>query len=95
MFKNGCSVCRKESSNDVLDKVKSLITESGCEVPNVVIDRAHRIDKGYQDKTQIVPLKSIIVRFSTLRHRRFIGKRQTKKCERSHKKTVRDIYRCH
>ena len=73
MFKNGCSVCRKESSNDVLDKVKSLITESGCEVPNVVIDIAHRIDKGYQDKTQIVPLKSITVRFSTLRHRSFIG----------------------
>lgn len=30
-----------ESLNDVLDKVKSLITESGSEIPDVAIDRAH------------------------------------------------------
>ena len=55
-----------ESSDD---KVKSLITESGCEIPDVVIDKAHRIGKGYKDKTRNIPCKSIIVRFSTFRHR--------------------------
>ena len=50
-------------------KVKSLFTESGCEIPDVVIGRAHRIGKGYKDKTRNVSCKSIIVRFSTFRHR--------------------------
>ena len=58
-----------ENSDDILDKVKSLITEFGCEIPDAVIDRAHRIGKGYKNKTRNVPCKSIIVRFSTFRHR--------------------------
>ena len=49
--------------------MKSLITESGCEIPDVVIDRAHQIGRGYKDKTRNVPCKGIIVRFSTFRHR--------------------------
>ena len=31
----------ENESLNVLDKVKSLITESGCEIPDVAIDRAH------------------------------------------------------
>ena len=58
-----------ESSDDVLDKVKPLITESGCEIPDVVIGRAHRIGKGYKDKTRNVPCTSIIARFYIFRHR--------------------------
>ena len=65
----GVPYVENESLDDVLDKVKSLITESGCEIPDVVIDRAHRIGRGYKDKTRNVPCKSIIVRFSTFRHR--------------------------
>ena len=49
--------------------MKSLITESGCEIPDVVIDRAHRISRGCKDKTRNVPCKRIIVTFSTFRHR--------------------------
>ena len=45
-----------ESLDDVLAKVKSLITESGCEIPD---DRAHRIGKGYKDKTR----KGIKIKF--------------------------------
>ena len=46
---NGRRLClrkveNKSSDND-LDKVKSLIKESECEIPDVVIDRAHRIGK--------------------------------------------------
>ena len=58
-----------KSPDDVLDKMKSLITESGCEIPDVVIDRAHQVGKGYKDKTRDIPCKSIIVRFSTFQHR--------------------------
>ena len=57
----GVPSVENESSDDVFDKVKSLITESGCEIPDVVIDRAHRIGKGYEDKIRNVPCKSIIV----------------------------------
>ena len=65
----GVPSVENESSDDVLGKVKSLITESGCEIPDVVIDRAHRIGRGYKDKTRNVPCKSITVRFLTFRNR--------------------------
>ena len=47
----GVPSVENESSDDVLGKVKSLITESGCEIPDVVIDIANRIGRGYNDKT--------------------------------------------
>ena len=56
----GVPSVENESSDDVLGKVKSLIMEFGCEIPDVVIDRAHRIGRGYQDKTRNVPCKTII-----------------------------------
>ena len=59
----------ENESSYVLDKVKSLIMEYGCEIPDVVIDRAHRLGKGYTDKTRNVPCKSIIVRFYWNRNR--------------------------
>ena len=40
----------KETSDEVLEKEKSLASESGCDIPDVVIDRAHRIGKEYRDK---------------------------------------------
>ena len=55
--------------------MKSLITESGCEIPDVVIGRAHRIGRGYKDKT---PCKSIIVRFSTFRHKTLFYRNRNK-----------------
>ena len=55
--------------------MKSLITESGCEIPDVVIGRAHRIGRGYKDKT---PCKSIIVRFSTFRHKTLLYRNRNK-----------------
>ena len=33
-----------------VDKVKSLIKETSYGIPDVVIDRAHRIGKDYKDK---------------------------------------------
>ena len=39
------------TSDEVLDKIKSLMQEAECDIPEVVIDRAHRIGKGYVEKT--------------------------------------------
>ena len=58
--------------------MKSLITDSGSEITDVVIKRAHRIGKGYKEKTRNVPCKSIIVRFSTFRHRTFFYRNRNK-----------------
>ena len=70
----GIPSVENQSSGDVLGQVKSLITESGCEILDVIIHRAHRIDRGYKtrnmaDKTGNVLWKSIIVRFLTFQHR--------------------------
>ena len=58
-----------ETSNDVFENVKGLIEESKSEIPEVAIDRAHRIGKEYTDSTSGKKSKSIIVRFTTFRHR--------------------------
>ena len=65
---NGVPAVDNETSDEVLDKMKSLIKGTNCYTPDVVIDRAHRIRKGYNDKETNV-LKSIIARFTTFRHR--------------------------
>ena len=66
---DGIPLEEKETSEDVLTKVKSLITEAKCEIPDAVIDRAHRIGKVYKDKNSKELCKSVIVRFTTFRHR--------------------------
>ena len=44
----------------MLDKVKSLINETRCDIPVVVIDRAHQIGKGYNDKKQMFVAKVLL-----------------------------------
>ena len=44
----------------------------------MVTDRAHRIGKGYKDKTRNVPCKTIFVRFSTFRHRTLFYRNRNK-----------------
>ena len=92
------SSVENETLDDVLDKVKSLIMESGNEIPDV-IDRAHQIGKGYKDKTWNIPSKIIIVRFSIFRHKTLFcwNRNKLKNYEtlvRSDKEMVEDIYRC-
>ena len=50
----GVPSVKNESSDDVLGKVKFLVTESECEIPGVVIDTGHRIGKRYKDKSLII-----------------------------------------
>ena len=47
---DGVPAVDNENSNMVLDKVKSLIKETSCDIPDVVTERAHRIGKGCNDK---------------------------------------------
>ena len=45
--------------NDVLGKVKPLITEYGCEIPDVVINRSEPIElkKGIKIKLEMFPVR--------------------------------------
>ena len=53
----GVSSAENESSDDVLGKVKPLIMESGCEIPDVVIGRAIELAEGIKIKLEMFPVK--------------------------------------
>ena len=57
---DGIPTVDNETSDEVLDKVNSLIKETSCDIPDVVIDRAHRTGKGYDDKKQMFVVKEIL-----------------------------------
>ena len=59
----------RETSSDVLEKVKKICAESMLEIPDSNLDRAHGIDKPYFHKIKKVKCESIIVRFNNFRHR--------------------------
>ena len=74
----GVPSAEKETSDEVLEKVKCLVSESGCDIPDVVIDRAHCIVKGYTDKKSNLSCKSIIVCFTTFCHRTMLCRNRNK-----------------
>ena len=96
---DGVPMAENETSNDVLQNVKSFIEESSSEILDVAIDRAHRIGKAYTDKTSGRKCKNTIVRFTTFRHRtmfyhsRKYLKRNVKVKLDLTKKTLFDFYR--
>ena len=60
---------KNESSDDILEFTKSLFKEANVAFPDNVLDRAHRIGPSYTDRITSKKCKSIIVRFTTFRHR--------------------------
>ena len=66
---DGVPTVDRQTSSDVLEKVKKICAESNLEIPDSNLDRAHRIGKSYFDKIKKVKRKSIIVRFNIFRHR--------------------------
>ena len=66
---DGVPTKANESSDDVLDSVKSLFKEAKVDIPESIIDRAHRIGSRYQDASSNNYCKSIIIRFTTFCHR--------------------------
>ena len=61
-----------ESSDECLQKVHEVFDEIGVDVPDTVIDRAHRIGKMAIIKGKQV--KQMIVRFTTWRHKSMVYK---------------------
>ena len=49
--------------------MKSLLKEAKVDIPESVIDRTHRIGSRYSDASSNNYCKSIIIRFTTFRHR--------------------------
>ena len=74
----GVPSAEKETSEEVLEKVKCLVSEPGCDIPDVVIDRAHHIGKGYTDKKSNLSCNSIIVPFTTFCHRTMLYRNRNK-----------------
>lgn len=53
-----------ETPEDCFLKIKEIITATELDIPDLVIDRAHRVGAGYNNKPP-----AMIVRFTTSRHR--------------------------
>ena len=68
----GVPIEKNETSDKVLSKVMHMCKEAGVDIPDMVIDRAHRIGKTYTDNKTKKSCKSIIVRFTTFRHRTMV-----------------------
>ena len=70
---NGIPCSNDESAEDCLRKVKSLVkNDLKVDVPDLAFDRAHRIGKVSQEAENGKTYQSIIVRFTTWRHRTFV-----------------------
>ena len=66
---NGVPTKANESSDNVLDSVKFLFKEAKVDIVESVIDGAHRIGSRYLEASSNNCCKSIIIRFTTFRHR--------------------------
>ena len=69
---DGVPTEEKETSEDVLQKVRSLYSDAEMDIPDMAYDRAHRIGKAYNDKGTNKICKSIIVHFSTFCYRTMV-----------------------
>ena len=77
---DGVPTVKDESSNDVLEFTTYLFKEAKVAVRDNVLDRAHKIGPSYTERITSKKCKSIIVRFSTRRHRTlFYGARKNLK----------------
>ena len=93
---DGVETVENETADNVLDKVKAIVVESGAKIPDEFIDRAHRIGAPYEDRKTKVMAQSIIVRFCNFRHRTLFYRNRKKSVWkngeiRSHKKKVHYI----
>ena len=75
---DGIPLKENETSNMVLEDVKNLFEEAGVEIPDTVIDRAHRIGKEYTDPKTQTKCKSVIMKFTTFCHRTIVYRSKKK-----------------
>ena len=69
---DGVPTGEKETSEDVLQKVKSLCSDAEIDIPDMAYDQALRIDKAYNDKGTNKNCNGIIFCFSTFRHQTMV-----------------------
>ena len=74
----GVPMKKEETADEVLDFVSEKIKEIGVNVPDVILDRAHRVGKPYKDRESGIMLQSILVKFTTFRHRTLLYKNRKK-----------------
>ena len=67
-----------KTSEEALNYVKSKIDEAGVEIPDAVIDRAHKIGKSYLDRESNNEVNTVIVRFTSFRYRTLFYKARKK-----------------
>ena len=70
--KDSIHIEEKETSNAMLDKVAKMWMEAGVHIFNEVVDRDHRIGPSYIDKNTNAQCKTVIVLFTTFRHRTMV-----------------------
>ena len=75
---DGVPLKNNETSEDVLDSVKNLFELAEVNIPDMVVDRVHRIGPIYKDRTSNENYKGIIVRFTTFRHRTMLYRARSK-----------------
>ena len=63
----------KETAEQCMEKVKEVIREAGVVIPDVVLDRAHRVGRPKKDDDGSAK-QQIIVRFTTWQHRTLLYK---------------------
>ena len=82
-----------ETGEECLQKVKNVFNELKFEIPDTVVDRAHRIGKVI--KINGVHVRQMIVRFTIWRHRTIVynARKNSGKCKktRSHKASSRFV----
>ena len=66
---DGVPLETNETSEDVLDSVKNLFGLAEMNIPDRVVDSAHRIRRIYNDCVSNKTCKGITVKFTTFRHR--------------------------
>ena len=66
---DGVPTVKDKLNDDVLEVTKSLFIEAKVAFPYNVLDHAHRIRPSYADRITNKKMQSIVVRFTTFRHR--------------------------
>ena len=64
----GVPTVKNEKPNDVFKKVENIIRDADVEIPNLMIDRAHRVGPKI-NKDDGSTEQGVIVRFVSFRHR--------------------------
>ena len=74
----GIECKENETTEEVFRNVSKIIKDKNMEIPDSVVDRAHRIGPTYMKDGK--RFKSIIVRFTTFRHRTIFYHKARKLC---------------